>query len=149
MSWRQAQRPDPAGAERVSQWLVEWPIPFKSRAHALEFFGGHSRWARAWYDGLEPTPQGLMPAFDADIMVATLKALSGRSYWAEWQLIECPTLVVRGERGLPAYEASRMAEAVPGAEVKVVAAAGHDSHLEQPEAWQRVLTTFLARFAEH
>lgn len=96
MSWRQAQRPDPAGAERVSQWLVEWPIPFKSRAHALEFFGAHSRWARAWCDGLEPTPQGLMPAFDADIMVATLETLSGRSYWAEWQLIECPTLLFVG-----------------------------------------------------
>jgi pimeloyl-ACP methyl ester carboxylesterase len=90
-----------------------------------------------------------MPAFDADTIIATLDAPSKRSYWEEWRLIRCPTLVVRGDRGLPADEAVRMVEALPGSEVVVISAAGHDAHLEQPEAWERVLADFLARFAEH
>lgn len=59
--------------------------------------------------------------------------------------IVCPTLVIVGEfdQGTPPSEARRMAEAIPGARLEIIPAAGHLSNLEQPEAFNRALLSFL------
>jgi 3-oxoadipate enol-lactonase len=59
--------------------------------------------------------------------------------------ITCPVLVVVGELDEPFLAPSRaMAEAIPDAELVVIADAGHSPQFENPEAWVAVIREFLA-----
>ncbi len=135
---------DPEAPAQVREWLASWPVPFASRADALRHFGD-TGWGRTWADGLERRSGGLWPAFDSDVMVAALEELATCSYWEEWGRIACPTLVVRGENGgMGAELAEGMAHALPSARTAMIAAAGHDLHLDQPERWREAVDGFLA-----
>jgi 2-succinyl-6-hydroxy-2,4-cyclohexadiene-1-carboxylate synthase len=60
--------------------------------------------------------------------------------------IDTPALFLAGaldERYAAA--APVMASTVPGAEYAIIEGAGHTTHLEQPEAWGRLVTGFLAK----
>lgn len=59
--------------------------------------------------------------------------------------ISAPALVVVGadDTVTPVGDAEAMVEAIPGAELAVIADAGHLSNLEQPEAFNRALREFL------
>lgn len=60
--------------------------------------------------------------------------------------VRVPTLVLVGEQDEPFLGPSRrMAGAIPGAELAVIADAAHQPQLEAPEAWWKALTTFLDR----
>jgi pimeloyl-ACP methyl ester carboxylesterase len=136
---------DPDSVECVRQWLAAWPVPFPSREEAIQYFGGESLAARAWADGLEECADGWWPAFDIDVLITALAEGTRRDYWAEWERIQCPTLVVRGERGWLAPDtAEDMLRRVPSAQLAEIAGAGHDLHLDQPDQWRRVVTDFLA-----
>ena len=135
--------PDPDAPASVEAWLRSWPVPFAGRADALAFFGD-TTWGRAWADGLERREDGVWPPFDVDVMVASLAETAERSFWDEWRRVTCPTLVLRaGDGGIPDALAERMIAEAPRATAAVVADAGHDLHLHQPEAWRRVVQTFL------
>jgi pimeloyl-ACP methyl ester carboxylesterase len=141
--------PGPDAPENIRRWLASWPVPFRSREAALTFFGGDTRWARAWVEGLEDTEQGLEPRFDIDVMLESLAETATNSYWNEWRSLKCPTLIVRGETGyLPREIALRMAELNPASEVAEITGAGHDLHLEQPEKWREAVEAFL-RISPH
>jgi pimeloyl-ACP methyl ester carboxylesterase len=59
--------------------------------------------------------------------------------------LSVPTLVLVGEQDRPLLGASRrMAEAIPGARLEVIADAGHSPQVETPEAWAEVVRGFLA-----
>ena len=59
-----------------------------------------------------------------------------------------PTLVVVGEQDAPFVPAAmRMAHAVPGATLGVVADAGHSPQFENPAGWWEVVSAFLGRIA--
>ncbi|MDE3085747.1 MAG: alpha/beta hydrolase [Acidobacteriota bacterium] len=59
-----------------------------------------------------------------------------------------PTLVVVGEQDTPFVPAAmRMAHAVPGATLGVVADAGHSPQFENPAGWWQVVSAFLDRIA--
>jgi pimeloyl-ACP methyl ester carboxylesterase len=135
---------DPESVERVRQWLAAWPVPFPSRDEAIQYFGD-SLSARAWADGLEEREDGWWPAFDIDVLTTALVDGTRRDYWDEWERIQCPTLVVRGEHGwLPPETAGDMLSRVPSARLAEITGAGHDLHLDQPDQWRRVVTDFLA-----
>jgi pimeloyl-ACP methyl ester carboxylesterase len=76
------------------------------------------------------------PQFDLDVMERTLRETVGRSFWGEWERIECPRLVVRAEKG--------MAERLPQAQLAEIPGAGHDLHLDSPVEWRRALERFLS-----
>ena len=63
--------------------------------------------------------------------------------------IRCPTLVIVGEQdaGTPVEMAREIHAAIPGSELVVIPCAAHLSNLEQPEAFNRALTGFLAKHA--
>lgn len=136
--------PDPAGRDQVMRWLATWPVPFASMGAALDFFGGDSAWARGWVRTLEARNDELWPRFDIDAMQESLAEASTHSYWEEWCRVSCPTLIVRGENGLDRALVRRMQDCVAMAQVVEIPGAGHDLHLEQPDLWQRCLTSFLA-----
>jgi pimeloyl-ACP methyl ester carboxylesterase len=141
--------PDPAAfAASVAGWLAAWPAPFPTREAATAFFAGRG-WsalaAAAWVDGLERRHDGWWPRFDAEVMERTLDEAVAQDRWDAWEQIACPTLVVRGEAGtLPPEVAREMAERLPGARCSTLAGAGHDLHLDRPDAWADALRAFLA-----
>ena len=60
-------------------------------------------------------------------------------------VISCPTLVMVGDEDVltPPSVSSEMSRQIPGAELAVIASAGHLSNLEQPEQFGAVLERFL------
>jgi pimeloyl-ACP methyl ester carboxylesterase len=133
-----------AGVLEIGEALGRWPVPFPSRDAAVEFFGGPSLRAQAWADGLEERGDGLWPRFDVAVMVRTLRETVGRSYWSEWDRIQCPTLVVRAGNGVvPLIDAQTMAHRSPQARLIEIPGAGHDLHLDCPAEWKQAVSLFL------
>ena len=135
--------PDASAPGKVERWLRSWPVPFATRSAAEAFFGGPSTWASTWAAGLEEHPGGWWPAFDLDVMVASLQEASRMDAWADWMMIAAPTLVVRGADGLDAAVAAKMTAGLADASIVEVSGAAHDVHLEQPAAWRAALDGFL------
>ncbi len=65
---------------------------------------------------------------------------------ARLDAIACPTLIVAGEsdRTVPMAAKRELAESIPGARLEVVAGSGHATPLDQPVAFNHLLTKFLA-----
>lgn len=137
------ERPDPGGPRKIGEWLDSWPVPFPDRERAADFLGGGSV-GRGWASELEETEEGLWPRFDREVMVASLAAACRRSYWTEWQQIRCPALVVLGEKGIIGLqESDRMRRLRPDLPIVVIDGAGHDLHLEDPQALYEQMAGFL------
>jgi pimeloyl-ACP methyl ester carboxylesterase len=59
--------------------------------------------------------------------------------------VTAPTLVIVGEQDAPFLGPSeRMASAIPGARLEVIPDAGHSPQFENPDAWWKALSGFLA-----
>lgn len=130
----------PAGIE---EWLASWPVPFRSRNAAIAFFGAGAV-GSGWAAGLERREDGWWPRFEPELMVRSVRELSRRSYWREWQQVECPTLVVVAESGkFSAEHARAMMRARPSTTVARIPGAGHDVHLQEPELVRAALIDFL------
>ncbi|HEX5469830.1 MAG TPA: alpha/beta hydrolase [Gaiellaceae bacterium] len=130
---------------QIGDYLRSLPVPFPSEEAAVAFFGGESLRARAWARNLVAAPDGLRPAFDADVLTAAMADAAARDHWAEWRALAVPTLLVRGEQGmLSAEDAAAMVAAVPSAQAVSVPGAGHDVHLDAPGAWREALVAFLS-----
>ncbi|GAA4978179.1 alpha/beta hydrolase [Kineococcus glutinatus] len=135
------------GAEDTSaqlgSWFAAWPVPFPSREAAVEHLGG-TPIAVAWAQDLHERDGGFWPRFDADVVQAAIAAVAEVARWAEWQQVQAPTLLVQAERSdLDTAEIDRMLALRPGTGHVVVPGAGHDAHLDQPEAWTRLLCSYL------
>ena len=65
--------------------------------------------------------------------------------------IACPTLVIVGEDDVatPPTDVQLMAERIPQARFEIIPHAGHLSNLEQPEAFNHALNTFLQPLKTH
>jgi len=141
-------REAPEVAEQIADYFDSWPLPFPSHEAAVTFFGGESLRARAWARNLVDTPDGLQPAFDADVLVAAIGEALARDHWDDWRALAVPTLLVRGEEGeLSPAEAAAMVDAIPGAQLVSIPGAGHDVHLDAPDAWRHAVEIFLARLS--
>ncbi|HLI05014.1 MAG TPA: alpha/beta hydrolase [Ktedonobacteraceae bacterium] len=74
--------------------------------------------------------------------VLLLRGLAGRGN--EWKHISCPTLVIGGANSfIPRDELQEMARSLPDGRYIQIPNAGHDLHLEQPEAWRQAAKPFL------
>lgn len=128
----------------VVSWLRGWPTPFEDRDAFLSFFGGDRMVAEAWADGLDERSGGLWSQWDADTLGRALAPVLEREWQQEWELVQAPTLLIRGEFGsIPERQVETMCALRPSTRVVRVARAGHDVHLEAPEACLRVLADFM------
>jgi len=135
---------DLAEVDAMVGWLRSWPTPFADRDAFLTFFGGSRGVAEGWADGLEERPDGLWPQWDADTLAEALAGVAERECLDEWSSVRAPTLLVRGEHGaVPERQVESMCALRPATVLAVVSGAGHDLHLEAPEALQPVLARFL------
>jgi 3-oxoadipate enol-lactonase len=66
------------------------------------------------------------------------------------ETIDIPTLVIHGQDDqlIPVSEAQAAGKAIPGAELVIVPGAGHMPNLEQPEAFNDAVRSFLEQFYE-
>jgi pimeloyl-ACP methyl ester carboxylesterase len=130
---------------RLGDWFASWPVPFADLQSATDFLGS-TPIARAWLRDLDRRTDGLWPRFEPDVMRATIAAVADSARWDEWRQIQVPTLLVQGQNGtMAATEVQRMLSSRTDVTHVVIPDAGHDVHLEQPDAWVRVLRTFLDR----
>ena len=84
-------------------------------------------------------------------LIAGIEALRDRvDRTTEVDGIAVPTLAIRGsdDQVTPADDMQQMAAAIPGATFVTIPGAGHLSHLEAPESFERALTPFLATALE-
>ncbi|MFI6155968.1 alpha/beta fold hydrolase [Kitasatospora sp. NPDC051170] len=142
-------RADPGLPAAIGEALGAWPLPFPSRAAAVGFFGGGTV-GEGWAGGLEERDGGWRPRFDTDVMVEALAEIARRSFWDEWTGLSCPTLAVFGQAGIiPAEETAAMLERRPETVAASVPGAGHDVHLEHPEALGRLLREYVTGLGRH
>jgi 3-oxoadipate enol-lactonase len=81
----------------------------------------------------------------ADGFVGCARALQGLDYEGSLAQITVPTLLLAGDADGPIPEINeRMEQVIPRATRVVINGAGHISNVEQPEAFNRALSAFLA-----
>ena len=76
--------------------------------------------------------EGMIPAF-----------VRRRDRLADLSAVRCPTLVMVGEHDVVVDDARRMARAIAGAQLAVIAGGGHCPQFEAPDAWWDALAAFL------
>lgn len=129
----------------LGAWFASWPVPFAGMRSAAEFLGD-APIAQVWLRDLDRRSDGLWPRFEPDVMRAAIAAVAAEAGWDEWQQVQAPTLLVCGQHSaIAAAEVRRMVSLRPDVEHVVVPDAGHDVHVEQRDAWIRVLRRFLDR----
>ncbi|MFB7025286.1 MULTISPECIES: alpha/beta fold hydrolase [unclassified Streptomyces] len=139
--------PNPAVQAEIGGWLDSWPTPFPSREAAVEFLGGGAV-GEGWAAGLTERDGGWWPRFERDVMVASLAENARRSFWDEWSNVTCPTLTVLGQGGIiPPPDIAEMLRRRPETSALSVPGAGHDVHLERPDALRHALREFLGTVA--
>jgi 3-oxoadipate enol-lactonase len=91
--------------------------------------------------------RAMMEGTPAETLIAALAGMAGRrDATADLAAVTVPALVVVGEHDTltPADAARALAARLPDARLEVVPDAGHVSNLENPGAFNRVLSDFLA-----
>lgn len=136
-----------AATAPVEQWLRSWPARFPDRDAFIDFFVGTGKGTpaagEAWADGLQFDAGGLVPCWDADVLVEALRAVHVLPRWRAWESVTVPThLVVAEHSDIPSGQVERMRR---GAHVEctTIAGAGHDIHLDQPQAWLQTMRGVL------
>jgi pimeloyl-ACP methyl ester carboxylesterase len=105
-----------------------------ARARAREFF--------------EANPSHYGEPIDATRATACMDEIAERDYWDEWRSIACPALVVRAERGgCSADVVEQMTRENRRAGSVTIAGAGHDVHLDQPDALADAIQDWLSTSA--
>ena len=88
-------------------------------------------------------------ALDRDAYLAALAAVIGFGDFPPWSGIDVPVQVIVGAHDpiAPPDHAELMAAAIPGARLDIIPGVGHVSNIEAPDAFNRVLETFLTHQA--
>lgn len=109
------------------------PAPSDARVRAAR--PGFVEWNRSKLDRVDPAMYAAM----------ALALVHRTDRLADLASLAVPTLVVVGEEDAGYLPASRrMAAAIPGAELAVIAAAAHSPQFENPAAWWAAVAPFLA-----
>lgn len=103
--------------------------------------------------GPHPSPaqvnfvEALLAEVPTGVWVRMLPAILGHDVSEALPFIDVPVLVITGahDRLTPIDAATRIAEAIPSAELEILEHAGHTSMLEQPDEFNALVRRFLAR----
>ena len=127
----------------LAAFFESWPVPFSNDRAAADFLG-NTPLAHAWAADLERRDDGLMPRFDADIMMTTLAHVDARPRWTEWESVSAPTLALFADNGMfaPSVKDEFVARGRNVSRVDI-ASASHDAHLDAFAPWIRHLHGFL------
>jgi pimeloyl-ACP methyl ester carboxylesterase len=106
---------------------------------ATEFFGPA---APAWLAGMERREDGWWSCFDDDIMLATMEGAKG-DWHADWAVVRCPTLLVRGAAGWVTADIPDLGSSGPPLKMVTVPRADHDVHFDAPQRLTDLIDDFL------
>ncbi|MFF0204037.1 alpha/beta fold hydrolase [Streptomyces sp. NPDC005017] len=138
-----AGEPDPSVPVQLGAWLRSWPVPFRSREVAVQYFGG-GLLGEGWAGGLQERDGGWWPRFDPEVLVRSLAELGRRSFVAEWERVGCPALLVLARSSfIPAQEYDTMLRLRPSTVSVCVPDTGHDLHLQRPETVAALVADFV------
>jgi pimeloyl-ACP methyl ester carboxylesterase len=134
---------DPAFAEAFLEARLG-PLKGRTMADAAEDMLAGMFEAGAPADAM-PRARAALAAIPEDVYRETVRCLTTFDRRAELASISVPTLLIAGERdqAAPLKTMQRMAAAIPGARIEVIADAGHMAHLEKPDAFRAALMPFL------
>jgi pimeloyl-ACP methyl ester carboxylesterase len=128
------------------RWFDSWPLPFAAHADVVAYFSTMREslgpyFAEVFAEG----PDGWRPMFRPETILATLAGNEVRDWWAELAAVQAPSLVVRGAHSdwLAPDEAQRMVQTLRHGRLAVVADAHHTVHVDQPQAYARLVNDFL------
>jgi pimeloyl-ACP methyl ester carboxylesterase len=97
---------------------------------------------RAYFEG---NPSAYGAPVDPDAVAQTVAELEERDWWDEFGRIQCPVLIVRGEHGhLDPEVVASMQAANRKAGAVTIAGAGHDVHLDEPDALAEAIQAWLS-----
>ncbi|MFC1403406.1 MULTISPECIES: alpha/beta fold hydrolase [Streptacidiphilus] len=137
--------PSTNAAANIGNWLDSWQLPFKTRDSAVQFLGGGAI-GEGWAAGLEQRDDGWWPRFDRDMMVDSIAELDERDFWAEWEGVTCPTLLVLAQHSfIPLDEVDGMLRRRPETTAVSIPGTRHDLHLQQPDVLLDRVSDFLSR----
>ncbi|WP_454115000.1 alpha/beta fold hydrolase [Microbacterium lacticum] len=81
-----------------------------------------------------------------DVMLSVMRAVSRADFSGRLDAVSSPALVLCGEKDRPNMPAARaLAAGIRGAELRIIPGAGHQSHIQTPEAFATLLEEFLTR----
>lgn len=130
--------------EGDGDWLSQWPLPFKTISDAKSFFHAQGLDPEIWVQVLHRTPDGFAPVFYGNDMRAIAVQLAHYDYRAACRSILAPTLVIAGRQSwLDGARVREVADLIPNA-VFLDIEAGHDVHLDAPEAFKAAVTSFIS-----
>ena len=125
---------------RNAEARAQWNQRAHERAANLEAKGleALARRSRETQQAVHRSAQGLAHAARGMLAQEGSQVIDGLGS------IRVPTLVIVGDQDTPFLAPCEyMAKKIPGARLEVIAGAGHASNLDQPEAFDRVLLSFL------
>lgn len=130
-------------ADGWAAMIRAWPQPFVSEAAAYEYFGDVA--GRYFLDSFERREDGWYLHGDVDVFEAISAEWGTRHFWAQWDSVRVPTLLIEGEAGItPPGQMAEMHTRGPVTTHVVVPGAAHLVHDEQPGIYREVVTEFLA-----
>lgn len=131
-----------------TSWLLKWPASFPSRGAAIRFFESQGLDAETWFQGLQERCGSYWPRFSRSDVLEMEKSLHIYDYRPECAMIRASTLVVAGSNSWLDPKGTRaVAGLIPGARYAEIGGAGHDVHLDRPNAFRDVVRTFLEESA--
>lgn len=128
-------------ADRAEREGIEWLARYWA---AQPLFASLARRGPEFVAGLERMRTGL----DVRGAAASLRGMGAGAtepFWDQLERIQCRCTFVAGAEDVRYIaHAARLAGAVPAGHIEVIPGAGHAVHLEQPEAFARVLAAHLS-----
>jgi pimeloyl-ACP methyl ester carboxylesterase len=137
------------GLAHPPRWLVLQrvmtqitPEPLFLRASVGMYSGGRSEYANAAAEDLRRCGK--------HTLLVALRELARLDLRPRLSQVAAPTLVLCGSKDRPSIPLSReLAAGIPAADLKIVGSAIHLWNLQQPEEFNRTVSTFLERTASH
>ncbi|MBO0855899.1 MAG: alpha/beta hydrolase [Nocardia sp.] len=119
-----------------------WPQPFPDERAMLDYFGPVA--GRYFMASFACGPDGYRLHGPLDTFVAISEEWGTRDFWPGWNSVRVPTLLIEGEYTItPPDQMRAMAAARPHVRYRLVEAAGHLVHDDQPVVYQAEVESFL------
>ena len=128
-------------------WFQSWPVPFPSMQQVREFFRGERAGLEGFFQEVfTDQGDGYRPLFRYEDVLTILGSLASRDYWREVEVVTCPALVLRGEKGeFPQADLQELGQRLPRGEFYEVRDAYHVVHHDQPRVWLDTVIDFFHR----
>lgn len=127
-------------------WLLTLPVEFDTAQAVTDIFGPVA--GRYFLEAFDKTATGWRLHGRVEQWVQIAAEWGTRDYWAQWQAVQAPTLLIEaGISVAPPGQMRQMHETGCRASYRMVPGAGHLVHDDAPSEYQHAVQEFLTAFA--